>query len=109
VVAKPVTFGNLARVDLDSAAAYYVANAGVDVAERFIDAVEVATRRIGKNPGLGALRFAYELSIPGLRSTSVAKFPYLMFYSERDEVVEVWRVLHTRRDIPATLQDEPTS
>jgi plasmid stabilization system protein ParE len=28
-----------------------------------------------------------------------------MFYVERDELVDVWRLLHSSRDIPATLQD----
>ena len=28
-----------------------------------------------------------------------------MFYVERDSVVDVWRLLHASRDIPATLRD----
>ncbi len=106
MTAKRVKFRDLASEDLDSAAHFYVANAGHDVAERFIDAVEATARRVGKNPGLGALRFAYELSIPDLRAMNVGKFPYLMFYVERPELVEVWRLLHGSRDIPASLQQD---
>jgi toxin ParE1/3/4 len=105
VAAKPVQFRDLANADLDSAADYYVATADVDVALHFVDAVEAASRRVSKNPGLGSPRFAYELSIPGLRATTVGKFPYVLFYVEREDVVDVWRLLHTSRDIPATLQD----
>jgi len=64
---------------------------------------------VGKNPGIGILRFAYELSIPDLCSVTVGRFPYLMFYVERQDPVEVWRLLHTSRDIAVTLQDDSTS
>jgi toxin ParE1/3/4 len=33
------------------------------------------------------------------------RFPYLVFYSERSDAIEVWRVLHGRRDIPAWLAE----
>jgi plasmid stabilization system protein ParE len=29
-----------------------------------------------------------------------------VFYVVRDEVVDVWRILHTRRDIPSAMGDE---
>ena len=72
---------------------------------RFVDAVEATAQRIGRNPRIGSLRFAYELSLPDLRDMSVGKFPYLLFYVERKGSVEVWRLLHTSRDIPAGLQE----
>lgn len=108
-MAKPVTFRDLASVDLDSAADYYVAEAGNHVAVRFVNAVEAAARRVGQNPGIGTLRFAYDLSIPDLRAVTVGRFPYVMFYVEHPDAIEVWRLLHTRRDLPATLQDDSTS
>jgi toxin ParE1/3/4 len=42
---------------------------------------------------------------PGLRSRRLIGFPYLAFYVERDDCIEVWRVLHAQRDIPAWLQN----
>jgi len=33
----------------------------------------------------------------------IARFSYLIFYVEQDDRLDVWRVLHDRRDIPATL------
>jgi toxin ParE1/3/4 len=31
--------------------------------------------------------------------------PYLIFYIDRDDHVDVWRVLHAQRDIPARLRE----
>ena len=33
----------------------------------------------------------------------MTRFPYLIFYFERDDCVDVWRVLHGQRDIPAWM------
>jgi toxin ParE1/3/4 len=105
LAAKPVQFRELTTFDLESASGYYVAEADVATAIRFVDAVEAVAKRIGRNPRLGSLRFAYELSVPDLRVVSVGKFPYLSFYLERETSVDVWRLLHTSRDIPASLQE----
>ena len=105
MAAKPVRFRDLATLDLESAAGYYLAEVDAATVIRFVDAVEATARRIGRNPRLGSLRFAYELSVPDLRVMSVGKFPYLLFYLERESSVDVWRLLHTSRDIPASLQE----
>jgi len=34
----------------------------------------------------------------------LTRFPHLVFYFERDDYIDVWRVLHGRRDIPAWMQ-----
>jgi plasmid stabilization system protein ParE len=36
----------------------------------------------------------------------LAHFPYLVFYVVGDEAVDVWRILHTRRDIPTAMGDD---
>ena len=105
LAAKLVQFRDLATFDLESASSYYVAEADVATAIRFVDAVEVTAQRIGRNPRLGSLRLAYELSIPDLRVMAVGKFPYLLFSMERDSSVDVWRLLHASRDVPASLQE----
>ena len=104
-MAKPVRLRRVAANDIDTALGYYVQEAGAEVAQRFVTAVERATASIGKNPRSGSLRFAYELEIPDLRCCPLARFPYLVFYVDRTRHVDVWRVLHTRRDIPTTLAD----
>jgi hypothetical protein len=45
------------------------------------------------------------LRIAGLRSRRVARFPYLIFYVEQEDHIEVRRVLHAKRDIPAWLEE----
>ena len=104
LAARPVQFRERATFDLESASSYFVDETDVATAIRFVDAVEATARRIGRNPRLGSLRFAYELAIPDLRVMSVGKFPYLLFYLERETSVDVWRLLHTSRDIPTSLQ-----
>jgi toxin ParE1/3/4 len=40
-----------------------------------------------------------------LRSWRLARCPYVVFYVERDDHLDVWRVLHARQDIPEWLRD----
>lgn len=100
---KPVVPRAVAWGDVDQAIAYFVAEATPGTALRFIDALEAAYRRIGRNPEAGSPRFAHELGLPGLRSWGLQGFPYLVFYVEHEDYVDVWRVLHGHRDIPAWL------
>ena len=100
---KPVVLRARARSDIDEAVEHYLAEAGSAVALAFIDALDDTRRRIGEQPASGSPRYAHELDIPGLRVQSTGKFPYLVFYVEKDSEVDVWRVLHTARDIPAWM------
>jgi toxin ParE1/3/4 len=109
VKVKPVIPRGLANRDVDEAIAHYLNEAGERVALRFIDAVERAYEHIGRFPASGSPRYAHELSIPGLRSWPLGRFPYLVFYVERQDQVDVWRVLHGRRDIPAWLREPDDS
>jgi toxin ParE1/3/4 len=68
-------------------------------------AAEDAYAFLSRHPGAGASRYAYELDIPGLRSWPLRRFPYLIFYMEQADHIDVWRVLHGRRDIPALMQE----
>jgi len=45
------------------------------------------------------------LDIPGLRTWRVTKFPLLWFYFERDDHLDVVRLLGERQDIAAILAD----
>jgi toxin ParE1/3/4 len=74
---------------------------------RFIDALQAAVTRIAVNPGVGSPRYATTLAMPGLRSWRLTRFPYLIFYVEREHEVDLWRVLHEQRDIPRRFTPEP--
>ncbi len=103
--AKPVIRLAAARQDERDAVIYYAREAGLDVALRFVAALGGAYQAIRDQPGLGSPRYSNLLGIHGLRSRRLSRFPYLVFYVERDEGIDVWRVLHAQRDIPASLGD----
>lgn len=95
-----------AEQDVNDALDFYTAEAGPVVALGFIDALERAYRLIGEQPEIGGSRHAYELDLPGLRSWALRDYPYLVFYVPRDDHIDVWRVLHAARDLPAWLTGE---
>ena len=94
----------LAARDIDEALSYYLEHAGESTALTFIDALEQAFRHIAISPATGSPRYAHELDLPGLRFWPLHHFPYLIFYIENANSIDVWRVLHGQRDIPAQLQ-----
>ena len=103
--AKRIVPRALARHDVDEAVDYYLAAAGERVALGFIDALERGYQAVSRAPAAGSPRHGYELALPGLRSFLLKRYPYLIFYVERDDHVDVWRVLHAKRDIPFWLQE----
>ena len=100
MTAKPIIPRALARQDVEEAIDYYAREAGPDVALRFIDAISEAYRQISARPATGSPRYANELDLPELRSRKLGRFPYVIFYLERDDHIDVWRLLHAQRDIP---------
>lgn len=102
---KPVVPRALARQDIDDAIAYYLAEASEQAALAFIDALEQVYAHIGQHPATGSPRYTHELDLPGLRCRALKRDPYVIFYVERDDRIDVWRVLHGARDIPAWLRE----
>jgi toxin ParE1/3/4 len=94
-----------ARRDVEDAVAYYLAQDAESAALGFVDALEKAYGHIGRHPASGSPRYAHELNLPGLRSWPLTRFPYLVFYVECPDHIDVWRVLHGQRDIPAWMQE----
>ncbi len=103
MTAKPVRPRALARHDVEAALDHYVREAGADLALGFIDALEAVYRGIGTHPATGSPRYAHDLALPGLRCRALRRYPYLVFYVERDDHIDVWRVLHAQRDIPSWM------
>ncbi|MDB5687311.1 MAG: plasmid stabilization protein [Rhizorhabdus sp.] len=90
--------------DVEAAVDFYAREAGERVALGFVDALENAYRAIASRPAVGSPLYGLDLDLPGLRTRPIRRFPYLIFYVERDAYVDVWRVLHAKRDIPASMQ-----
>jgi len=105
VKAKPVVPREQAQQDVEEALAYYMAEDAEAAALGFIDALKQAYAHIGRHPATGSPRCAHELNLPGLRSWPLKRYTYLVCYVERSDHVDVWRVLHGQRDIPAWMQD----
>jgi toxin ParE1/3/4 len=93
----------VAERDIEDAVDYYRDEAGPQLALDFLDALEAAITLLCQYPLSGSLRFAFELEIPALRSWTLQRFPYLVFYVPDDDRIDIWRVLHARRDIPVFL------
>ena len=76
--------------------AFYIAQDNVEAAHRLMGKILRACDRLGASPLAGRAR---EELAPNLRSFPVEK--YLVFYRPIHGGIEVMRVLHGARDIPA--------
>ena len=104
-MARPLIPRERAHRDVDEAIAWYLHEAGADTALAFVAALEKAYAAIADRPRTGSPRYAHELNLLDLRHRKLARFPWLVFYVEREEHIDVWRVLDARRDIPAWLAE----
>jgi toxin ParE1/3/4 len=98
VPSLPVRFRARAASDVEAAVDHYRHEAGEAVALEFIDSLERCVRQLGRSHQSGSLRFSYELDIPELRVLAMRRFPYMIFYVPNDDSIDVWRVLHVRRE-----------
>jgi toxin ParE1/3/4 len=103
---KPVIARELAGKDAEDAVDDYLQEAGDQVALGFIESLQKTYDHIGRHPQTGSPRYAHELNLPGLRMWPLKRYPYLVFYVEQDNHIDVWRVLNSHRDIPLWLRDE---
>lgn len=104
MTAKPVVPRGLANRDIDEAIAYYLGEDAELAALGFIDALEQAYAHISLHPATGSPRYAHELNLAGSRSWPLTGYPYLVFYVEHPDHIDIWRVLHGQRDIPAWMR-----
>ncbi len=102
-MAKSVIPRRLAELDIEAAIGFYLAELSPKAAVGFIDTLERAYAHIAQHPESGSLRYAIELDLPGLRFWAPKHYPYLIFYLEEDDYIDVWRVLHAHKDIPNRL------
>ena len=102
---KPIIPREQANRDVRDIVAYYLSEATEAAALGFIDALEQAYTHISRHPATGSSRYAHELNLPGLRAWQLARYPYILFYVERQGHIDLWRVLHGQRDIPAWMQE----
>ena len=102
---KKVVPRSQANRDVEDAVFYYLASRAPDAAMGFIDALEKAYLFLSRHPASGSMRVGTELNLPGLRSWHLRSYPFVVFYLEQPDHVDVWRVLHERRHLPRWLID----
>ena len=102
---KVVVPRELANRDVEEAIDRYLAEASAKVALGFVDELEKAYAHIARHPAAGSPRYAHQLGLADLRFWPLGRYSYLVFYIERDEQIDVWRVLHEKRDIPAWMNE----
>lgn len=90
-----------------NAHAYYLEAAGDKVADNFIQQTETALLHLQSFPGTGSNRYAQMSPHAHLRFWTLKRFPYAVFYIERDTVIAIVRVLHQASDIPFHLDATP--
>jgi toxin ParE1/3/4 len=103
--ARGIVPRELANKDVDEAIDHYLVEATSKVALGFVDEIEKAYAHIARHPASGSPRYAHQLGLADLRFWPLGRYSYLVFYVERDEYIDVWRVLHEQRDIPAWVNE----
>ena len=97
--------------DIERQYEWYAVNAGWDVADKYLDAVEAACRLLALQPYLGpACGFAH----PKLRNWRffLALRPFhkhILFYELTGEDLLLRRAMHGARDLPRRLLEKPQS
>lgn len=97
-----VTLSRAALRDLEKARDHLLEAAGLSVALRFLDSIEDVHIQLSEFPMSGA---SWDFVGPGIRRWTVKGFSYGLFYRFDGERVLILRILHSARDIPATLRD----
>ena len=95
---KQVRRSDEAQKDIDGIVVHYSRESLV-LANRFIRQYETSIRAIAAMPGRGSPRFGNELGIPDLRTYAMRDFPYLVFYRDHIDAIDIDRVLHSHRDV----------
>ena len=104
MTAKAIVPRSLALRDIEDAVDYYAREGGSHVALGYVEDLQNAYQLIASHSASGSLRYGYEVGLPGLRSVQLRRYPYLIFYLEQTDDIDVWRVLHAKMDIPGWLQ-----
>ena len=107
--AKPIIPRTLANRDIEEALDHYLDHGGEPAALGFVEALERAYHHIASHPASGSGRYAHELDLQGLKFWPLKRYHYLVFYMKRETNIDVWRVLHAERDIPAWMKDADAS
>lgn len=102
---KRVVYRAIARRDIEAAIDHDLSEDAGSAALGFVDELERAIDELATHPRLGSTRYAYEIQLPDVRSWLSKRFPFVVFYVEQGDHIDVWRVLHAENDVPRWLKD----
>lgn len=101
---RRVTIYDRAFDDVDAQYAYFAAQAGLEVAERFAAAAYSTAFELAEHPHRGAIAIAGTSDLGHVRSWPVRGFDrFRIFYSVDGECVHVIRILDAARDTTRLL------
>lgn len=102
---KPAVLTSAAEEDVAKQAVWIAADNPV-AANRFIDAVAETIRFVENSPQAGGRFTVRSEKLQGLRKVAVTGFEnWLLFYLERDDSLQIVRLLHAARDLSAALTE----
>lgn len=86
--------------------ATYIAVDNLNVSDRFLAAAEETFNQLAKTPEIGKICQFVHPQLANIRQQPIKGFKkYLIFYRFAASEIEVLRVIHGARDIPAILDD----
>lgn len=103
---KRIVITPKASADLDKHFEY-LAQYNIEAALIFFDATRQTFAQIARTPGIGSPYIARNQTFQGLRRWAVKSFSaQLIFYFDRDDSIEIIRVLNAARDIETILTEK---
>lgn len=106
-----VSISGRAEADLTNQYRWYLENAGIGVAERFLNAFDASVEALAERPTLGRLRRFRAKELLGVRSYAVIGVfgSHLIFYRATSTALSLERVMHGARDLESRLIEPPDS
>lgn len=101
----------LFHADVTNQFGWYFAEAGQELAWRFLKSVDLTLFNLARQPDLGRVRRFRHPVLQGLRSFRVEP-PFqriLIFYRSTEDALQAWRLMHGARDLPRRLVEPPAS
>ncbi len=105
----PPGISGRAEADLSPQYRWYLDNASVAVAERFLASFDATVAALARHPGMGRIRRFRAAELTGVRSRPIDEpfGAHLVFYRTDGLQLNIERVMHGARDLPRRLLDPP--
>jgi plasmid stabilization system protein ParE len=95
--------------DVNLRTARYAEKAGIEIAERFVQAVETTVRLLADHPHLGRQPFPNDPEVGQFHSWLVQRpfHKHIVFYRFTEDALMLGRLIHGARDSPRRLRESP--